>query len=105
MSIKTTGKKRRYQYVLADWASEAARLRAQARLWDPTAAALFDRLRVRRGWKVLEIGPGQGSVHLELTRRVQGPVDAVERSPTFARRLKVLCARDGLGQGRLGQAD
>lgn len=103
--MKKGEKKRRYQYLLGDSAREAARLRAQARLWDPTAAALFDRLRVRRGWKVLEIGPGQGSVHLELRRRVQGPVDAVERSPTFAARLKILCARDGLGPGRLWQAD
>jgi len=105
MSMKTAGQKRRYQYLLGDSAREAARLRAQAQLWDPTAAALFDRLHVRRGWKVLEVGPGQGSLHLELRRRVQGPVDAVERSPVFARRLKVLCARDGLGQGRLWQAD
>ncbi len=103
--MKTAGQKRRYQYLLGDSAREAARLRAQAQLWDPTAAALFDRLHVRRGWKVLEVGPGQGSLHLELRRRVQGPVDAVERSPVFARRLKVLCARDGLGQGRLWQAD
>jgi SAM-dependent methyltransferase len=92
---------RRYHYLLGDSRREAARLRAQARLWDPTAHALFDRLGVRRGWRVLEVGPGEGSLHLELRRRVQGPIDAVERSPVFVRRLEALCRRDGLGAGRV----
>src|SRR5262245_41630322 len=88
--------RRSYRYLLGDSATEAARLRRQARLWDPVAHALFDRLRIRRGWKVLEVGPGQGSLHLELRRRVRGPVDAVERSAPFADRLRRLCARDRL---------
>ena len=96
---------RRYDYLLGDSRTEAARLRDQARLWDPTAHALFDRLRVRRGWRVLEVGPGQGSLHLELRRRVRAPVDAVERSPVFASRLRALCKRDGFGEGRLWQDD
>jgi SAM-dependent methyltransferase len=90
---------RSYRYLLGDASTEAARLRSQARLWDPTAHALFDRLGVRRGWQVLEIGPGQGSLHLELRRRVRGPVDYVEPSATFRTRLRVLCARDGFGHG------
>jgi SAM-dependent methyltransferase len=94
-----------YRYLLGDARDEAARLRSQAALWDPTAHALFDRLRVRRGWRVLEIGPGQGSLHLELRRRVGGPIDAVERSEAFAERLAELCAADGLGAGRLWNAD
>jgi SAM-dependent methyltransferase len=83
----------------------AARLRAQARLWDPVSLALFDRIGVRRGWRVLEIGPGQGSLHVALRRRVRGPVDAVERSPTFAGHLEKLMARDGYGKGRIWQSD
>ena len=96
--------RRKYEYLLGDHSTEAARLRAQARLWDPTAFALFDRLNIRRGWKILEIGPGQGSLHLELRRRARGPVDAVEPSPTFSGRLAALCARDGLGAGQVWQA-
>lgn len=95
----------RYTYLLGDSRREAARLRAQSRLWDPTAAALFDRLGVRPGCKVLEVGPGQGSLHLELRRRIAAPADAVERSPVFAKRLKALCRRDGLGPGRLWEMD
>jgi SAM-dependent methyltransferase len=95
----------RYRYLLGDAAREAARLRAQARLWDPVSLALFDRIGVRRGWRVLEIGPGQGSLHLELRRRVQGPVDAVERSEKFAAHLSRLTRRDGFGPGRIWQMD
>ena len=80
--------RRSYRYILGDSAREAARLRAQSKLWDPTAHALYDRIGVKPGWKVLEIGPGQGSLHRELRRRVRGPVDAVERSEVFARRLR-----------------
>jgi SAM-dependent methyltransferase len=95
----------RFRYLLGDAAREAARLRAQARLWDPVSLALFDRIGVRRGWRVLEIGPGQGSLHLALRRRVRGPVDAVERSAAFAKRLSTLTRRDRLGPGRIWQKD
>lgn len=96
---------RRYRYLLGDAAREAARLRAQARLWDPVSLALFDRLGIRRGWRVLEIGPGQGSLHTVLRRRVGGPIDAVEQSPAFASRLMTLTRRDGFGPGRIWQTN
>jgi ubiquinone/menaquinone biosynthesis C-methylase UbiE len=96
---------RRYKYLLGDTRREASRLRFQARLWDPVSRDLFDRIGVRRGWKVLEVGPGQGSLLLELRRRAGGPVDVVERSPVFAARLTRACRRDGLGAGRLWQGD
>src|SRR5437868_8773299 len=95
----------RYRYLLGDNRRESARLRAQARLWDPVSHALFDRLKIRRGSKVLEVGPGQGSLHLELRRRVRGPVDAVERSPVFASRLRAACRRDRFGDGRIRVSD
>lgn len=95
----------RYRYLLGDSRGEAARLRFQAKLWDPVSHALFDRLGVRPGWKVLEIGPGQGSLHMELRRRVKGPIDAVERSTPFADRLRKLCARDGRGKGAIWEMD
>lgn len=96
---------REFEYVLGDTARESARLRAQARLWDPVSHALFDRVGVRRGWRVLEIGPGQGSLHMELRRRVGGTVDAVERSARFAERLERLVRRDGLGPSRIYFSD
>jgi SAM-dependent methyltransferase len=97
--------RKRFEYVLGDDRREAARLRAQARLWDPVSHALFDRLGLKRGSRVLEIGPGQGSLHMELRRRVGGPVDAVERSPVFAADLERLTRRDGLGPTRIFLSD
>jgi SAM-dependent methyltransferase len=96
---------RRFEYVLGDHAREAARLRAQERLWDPVSIALFDRIGIKRGWKVLEVGPGQGSLHMELRRRVGGTVDAVERSAEFASRLERLTRRDHLGPSRIFFSD
>jgi SAM-dependent methyltransferase len=90
-----------YRYLLGDTRREAARLRAQAKLWDPVALALFDRLGVAGGWRVLEIGPGMGSLHLHLRRRVEGAIDGVEPSPVFRARLQRLCAGDGFGAGRI----
>jgi len=96
---------RGYKYLLGDAQREAARLRAQAKLWDPISHALFDRLKIAPGWKILEIGPGQGSLHLELRRRAQAPVDAVERSPVFASHVKTMARRDGFGDGQLWQTN
>ena len=40
-------------------------------------------------------------MHLELRRRVGGPVDAIEPSAAFRARLHALARRDGLGEGRV----
>jgi len=96
---------RRYTYLLGDRRREAVRLRAQARLWDPVSTALFDRLGVSAGWRVLKIGPGAGSLHLELRRRVRGPIDAVERSPVFASALARRTRGDRFGAGTIWQSD
>jgi SAM-dependent methyltransferase len=98
-------KPKTFNYVLGDHAREVARLRAQARLWDPVSHALFDRIGIKRGWKVLEIGPGSGSLHMELRRRVGGTVDAVERSAVFASELEKRIRRDGLGPSRIFFSD
>ena len=94
-----------YEYVLGDSSLEGERLERQAQLWDPRAHALFERIGVRAGWSVLEVGPGQGSTHMELRRQVQRPIDAVERSPTFAAALRQRILADGLGEGQVWQAD
>lgn len=89
-----------FQYLLGDSDTESRRLQLQAALWDPVSHALFDRAGVAAGWRVLEIGPGAGSLHLDLRRRVRGPVDFVEQSRAFAASLRERCAGDGLGDGR-----
>lgn len=93
-----------FEYLLGDSAPEVERLRAQAALWDPVSHALFDRIGVGPGWRVLEVGPGAGSLHAELRRRVSGPVDAVEQSWALCMQLAEIARADGLGAGRLWNA-
>jgi len=94
-----------YRYLLGDSRRESVRLQRQARIWDPTAHALFDRLKITRGWRVLEIGPGQGSLNMELRRRVHGPVDVVERSQAFADGLRRRSRNDRVGGGTVWRCD
>jgi SAM-dependent methyltransferase len=90
-----------FRYLLGDSAPEAERLEAQAALWDPVSCALFDRVGVAAGWRILEIGPGAGSLHFELRRRAAGPVDAVEQSASFCSSLMDNARRDGFGEGHI----
>ena len=104
-TTSTAADRRAYRYLLGDSPRESNRLSSQAKLWDPTALELFDRIGVRPGWKVLEIGPGQGSILMELRRRIKGPVDVVERSPVFADAISRLIRRDGYGPGNIWRTD
>ena len=88
-------------YILGDSPDEWRRLQEQSALWDPVAFALFDRIGIRPGWRVLELGPGPGSLHVELRRRVEGSIDAVEQSAVFAAKLLERTRGDGYGDGRL----
>jgi SAM-dependent methyltransferase len=90
---------RDFEYLLGDSLSEQQRLDGQAALWDPVSYALFDRIGVQPGWRALEVGPGTGSLNMELRRRAQRPVDIVEQSPSFARALRERWRDDGLGEG------
>lgn len=103
-----------FTYILGDSPKETERLRAQAALWDPVSHALFDRIglprrqasmRKLRSKRILEIGPGYGSLHMELRLRNGAPIDAVERSPVFAQHLRDITARDRLGAGNVMQCD
>src|SRR3954469_5893828 len=80
-----------YKYLLGDARSERARLRHQARIWDPTALALFDRLKIKRGWRVLEVGPGQGSLHVEPRYANFRPF--TPKQPASLRRHWLACAK------------
>ncbi len=95
---------RPYSYLLGDGVSESARLKAQARLWDPVTADLLDRVDIKPGWRVLEVGPGQGSVHTMLRARTRGPIDAVEPSPAFSAAVRRASARDAFGFGRIWES-
>ena len=90
-----------FEYLLGDSSTEQQRLDGQAALWDPVSHELFDRIGVRHGWRVLEVGPGTGSVNMDLRRRTRGPVEVVEQSASFACALRERWRSDGLGDGHI----
>jgi ubiquinone/menaquinone biosynthesis C-methylase UbiE len=59
-------------YLLANAEAELERLRLQARVWDPEAEALLDRIGVQPGWRCLDLGCGAMGILGPLSRRV-GP--------------------------------
>jgi SAM-dependent methyltransferase len=63
-------------YVLAQGAAELERLRLQARVWEPEAEALLDRIGVRSGWSCIDLGCGAMGILGPLGRRV-GPTGRV----------------------------
>jgi SAM-dependent methyltransferase len=67
----------------------------------PVSCALFDRIGVAPGGRILEVGPGAGSLHFELRRRIGLPVDAVEQSTSFCSRLIENAQRDEFGERRI----
>ena len=45
-------------YLLSSGAAELERLRLQARVWEPEAEHLLDRIGVEPGWRCLDLGCG-----------------------------------------------
>lgn len=97
--------KPKYRYILGDSKRESERLTEQAALWDPVAENLFKKIRIKHGTKILEVGPGLGSLHLKMRKLVRGSIDAVERSKPFAEGLAQKTARDGFGEGTIWNMD
>jgi SAM-dependent methyltransferase len=88
-------------YLLGDSLDEQHRLDVQATLWDPVSQALFDRIGVAPGWRVLEVGPGTGTLNMDLRHRVQGPTDVVEQSAAYRAVLTRRWEIDGLGRAQV----
>ena len=97
----------RYRYLLGRLGgSKRPGLRAQAKLWDPVAEALFDRAGIRRGARVLEVGPGQGLAAPRAAAQGwagRSTLSSARRSSP--RRLRSICRRDGLGDGQIWESD
>lgn len=78
------------EYLLGVNQVELERLRFQHHVWGPVTQALFDRLKVARGWKCLDVGAGPGFVSMDLRQRVgeSGEVTALEPSPFYLEWLR-----------------
>lgn len=71
------------EYLLAGGAAELERLRLQARVWEPEAEAMLDRIGVRLGWRCVDLGCGAMGILGPLSRRVgaEGRVVGVDSDP------------------------
>lgn len=57
-------------YLLAGGAAELERLQLQAKVWEPEAEGLLDRIAVPPGWRVADLGCGAMGILGPLSRRV-----------------------------------
>lgn len=91
------------EYVLGTNAAELARLRLQHEVWSPVTRAFLDRLGVRPGARVLDVGCGPGFVAEELAERVgpAGHVVALDESPLWHEHLAQRLAARGLANVEL----
>ncbi|OSM06931.1 class I SAM-dependent methyltransferase [Magnetofaba australis] len=76
-----------YLFHDAAEAQEYARLLALAACADPLTLARMARIGLAKGWRVLEIGPGAGTLLAPLAEQVgeSGAVDAIERDVRYLR--------------------
>lgn len=58
------------KYLMSNAAAEMDRLRLQARVWQPEAESLLDRVGVQPGWTCLDVGCGAMGILEPLSRRV-----------------------------------
>ncbi|HMQ70289.1 MAG TPA: class I SAM-dependent methyltransferase [Ignavibacteria bacterium] len=82
------------EYILGTNQTELERLGFQHKVWKRITDSFFDRIKIQKGWKCLDVGAGPGFVSMELIDKVgeSGEVTALEPSGLYINYLKVLCA-------------
>ena len=95
------------QPYLLDSASELERLRLQARVWEPEAEAMLDRIGVQPGRACIDLGCGAMGIVGPLSRRVgrQGRVVGVEIDPKQLAAARDYVEANGLGNVEILECD
>ena len=85
------------EYLLGINKEELDRLRYQHSVWGGITNQFFDRLKVGKGWKCLDVGAGPGFVSANLSERVgaSGEVTALEPSKMFLEWFREEARRGG----------
>ena len=89
-------------YLLAGGSAELERLRLQARVWEPEAEIMLDRIGIQPGWNCIDLGCGAMGILGPLSRRV-GPQARVIGVDTDAKQLAA--ARDFVYESKLGNVE
>jgi SAM-dependent methyltransferase len=73
------------EYLLGVNQTELERLRFQHGVWKQNTDSFLDRLKIKKGWKCLDVGAGPGFVSMDLRQRVgpTGEVTALEPSALY----------------------
>ena len=84
------------EYILGVSSYELERLRFQHDVWKEITDGFFDRIGIKKGWKVLDVGSGPGFAAFDLRKRVGdfGAVTALEQSEMFLDYFKSGCAKN-----------
>lgn len=90
------------EYLLGTTDSELERLRFQHEVWGPQTRAFLDRIGLKPGARVLDLGCGPGFVSFELAERVgeRGEVVALDESPRWIAHVEDEIRRRGVGNVR-----
>jgi SAM-dependent methyltransferase len=82
-------------YFLGINEEELERLREQHKVWQGVTENLFDRIKVQKGWKCLDVGAGPGFVAIDILKRIgdKGEITALEPSEYFLNHFKNETAR------------
>ena len=85
-------------YVLGVNDYELERLRFQHGVWKEVTDNFFDRLKIQKGWKVLDVGAGPGFVSMDLRQRIgeMGEITALEPSKMYLHYLKNECESNNI---------
>jgi SAM-dependent methyltransferase len=96
-----------FDYILGGTLTEQERLVQQCESFAPEARWLVDRLRVQRGWRVVDVGCGPLGILDLLSERVgcDGTVIGLEREPRFVAMGRAIVAERQLGNVELAQGD
>ena len=78
------------EYIFGINSDELERLRFQHSVWSEVTNNLFDRIKVKEGWKCLDVGAGPGFVSMDIRTRIgdKGEITALEPSELFLNHFK-----------------
>jgi ubiquinone/menaquinone biosynthesis C-methylase UbiE len=87
------------QYVIRGGQQGYERLTVLARSWQPTTAALFDRVQLGEGMRCLDLGCGSGDVTFEMAHRVglDGSATGIDMDEVKLSLAREAAAKQGLG--------
>jgi SAM-dependent methyltransferase len=89
-------KKKPEEYILGISDYELERLRFQHGVWKEITDGFFDKLGIKEGWKILDVGAGPGFAAFDLRQRIgtTGAITALEPSEMYLDHFRTECSKN-----------